>query len=111
MDILKKTLQLLTSDPYFQRSDLVEIVISDNCSTDHTAAIAKHYIDHFPNKVTYHRTTHNLAEGNFEFVLRKGRGAFRKLQNDSFGIQNVGQNFQLYSCNSNIICNCRVIKN
>ena len=87
-DILKKTLQLLTSDPYFQRSDLVEIVISDNCSTDHTAAIAKHYIDHFPNKVTYHRTTHNLAEGNFEFVLRKGRGAFRKLQNDSFGIQN-----------------------
>lgn len=86
-EILKKTLDCLTSDPYFQKSDLVEIVISDNCSTDHTSAVVKNYVEHFPNKITYHCTSHDLIDGNFEEVLRKGRGVFRKLQNDSFGIQ------------------------
>jgi acetyltransferase-like isoleucine patch superfamily enzyme len=86
-EILKKTLECLTSDPYFQKSDLVEIVISDNCSTDHTSAVVKNYAELFPNKITYHRTSHDLIDGNFEAVLRKGRGIFRKLQNDSFGIQ------------------------
>lgn len=86
-EILKKTLECLTSDPYFQKSDLVEIVISDNCSTDHTSAVVKNYVEHFPNKITYHCTSHDLIDGNFEEVLRKGRGIFRKLQNDSFGIQ------------------------
>jgi acetyltransferase-like isoleucine patch superfamily enzyme/glycosyltransferase involved in cell wall biosynthesis len=86
-ETLKKTLQCLTSDPYFQKSDLVEIVISDNCSTDHTSVVVKNYAELFPKKIIYHCTSHNLIDGNFEAVLRKGRGIFRKLQNDSFGIQ------------------------
>lgn len=86
-ETLKKTLALLTSDPYFQQSDLVEIVISDNCSTDHTASVVKNYSKKFPNKVIYHRNTHNLLDENFEMVLRKSHGVFRKLQNDSFGIE------------------------
>ena len=86
-ETLNKTLNSITSDPYFKTSDLVEIVISDNCSSDHTAAIAKQYYSKFPNKVFYQRTPTDLVDGNFERVLRQGRGTFRKLQNDSFGIQ------------------------
>jgi acetyltransferase-like isoleucine patch superfamily enzyme/glycosyltransferase involved in cell wall biosynthesis len=86
-ETLKKTLHSFTSDPYFQQSDLVEIIISDNCSTDHTEVVGKKYAEHFPNKISYHRNACDLAEGNFELVLHKGNGTFRKLQNDSFGIQ------------------------
>ena len=85
--ILEKTLQSLTEDPYFGQSDLVEIAVSDNGSTDNTAALVQSYAQRFPGKINYHRTPTNLLEGNFEYVLRKGRGTFRKLQNDSFGIQ------------------------
>jgi acetyltransferase-like isoleucine patch superfamily enzyme/glycosyltransferase involved in cell wall biosynthesis len=85
--ILEKTLQSLTEDPYFGESDLVEIAVSDNGSTDNTAALVQSYAQRFPGKINYHRTPTNLLEGNFEYVLRKGRGTFRKLQNDSFGIQ------------------------
>jgi acetyltransferase-like isoleucine patch superfamily enzyme len=86
-DTLEKTLKSFTSDPYFHKSDLVEITISDNCSTDHTAEVAKYYTDLFPYKIIYRRTPSNLADENFERVLRQARGQFRKLQNDSFGIQ------------------------
>jgi acetyltransferase-like isoleucine patch superfamily enzyme len=65
----------------------VEIVISDNCSSDQTAAVAQSYSQKFHDKIVYHRTPYNLADENFERVLRQGRGQFRKLQNDSFGIQ------------------------
>ena len=85
--ILEKTLQSLTEDPFFGQSDLVEIAISDNGSTDNTAALVQAYAQRFPGKINYHRTPTNLLEGNFEYVLRKGRGLFRKLQNDSFGFQ------------------------
>ena len=85
--LLEKTLKSLTDDPYFGQSDLVEIAVSDNCSTDNTAALVQAYAQRFPGKVNYHRTPTNLQEGNFEYVLRKGRGSFRKLQNDSFGFQ------------------------
>jgi len=85
--LLDKTLQSLTEDPYFGQSDLVEIAVSDNCSADNTAALVQAYAQRFPGKINYHRTLTNLQEGNFEHVLRKGRGIFRKLQNDTFGIQ------------------------
>jgi acetyltransferase-like isoleucine patch superfamily enzyme/glycosyltransferase involved in cell wall biosynthesis len=86
-ETLNKTLLSLTSDAFFKKSNLVEIVISDNFSSDHTASVVKKYSDQFPNKIIYHRTPSNLLEGNFEIVLRKARGTFRKLQNDTFGIQ------------------------
>ncbi len=85
--LLEKTLQSLTSDAYLEQSDLIEIVVSDNGSTDHTAALVEAYAQRFPGKITYHRTPANLHDGNFEYALRKGRGIFRKLQNDSFGFQ------------------------
>lgn len=85
--LLEKTLQSLTEDPYFGESDQVEIAVSDNGSTDNTATLVQSYAQRFPGKINYHRTPTNLLEGNFEYVLRKGQGAFRKLQNDSFGIQ------------------------
>jgi len=86
-DVLEKTLKSFTSDPFFKKTNLVEIVISDNCSTDHTSSVAKKYSKKFEGKIFYHRTPYNMLEGNFEWVLRQGSGTFRKLQNDSFGIQ------------------------
>ena len=38
---LKKTLESIVSQKIFETTDLVEIVISDNCSSDGTADVCK----------------------------------------------------------------------
>lgn len=56
----------------------VEIIISDNASTDGTEAICRAYAARHPH-IRYHRQPRNLgAAGNFNFVFREARGRFFK---------------------------------
>lgn len=79
-DILDETLQILTSDSSFD--DRVEIVISDNYSTDKTEAVALKYVDLFPN-VRFYKNDKNIVDANFSKVLSYGRGVYLKLLNDT----------------------------
>ncbi len=79
--LLDQTLEKIVSDPHF--SDEVEIVIADNCSTDHTPEIAKKYQTRFPNRILYHRNGSNLMDENFVIAMSLGRGAYIKLMNDT----------------------------
>ena len=80
---LDNTLQLLTEQAYFKETDNVEIIISDNCSSDDTAEIAKKYTDLYPKKVRYYRNDENIWDRNFEKVLSYGKGLYMKLCNDT----------------------------
>lgn len=86
-ETLKKTLESITNDPFFSNTDKIEVVVSDNCSPDHTRDIVSSFLEKFPKKITYFRNEKNVIDKNFEIALRHGRGCFRKLQNDSFGFQ------------------------
>lgn len=83
--LLKKTLENYINCTSFNE---IEIVISDNCSTDDTEAIVKSYTDKFPN-IKYQRLKENIgADRNITSALLMGSGKYLKLQNDNFYIKN-----------------------
>ena len=77
--ILRKVLKKITDNYAFD--DEVEIVISDNCSTDDTEKICRYYTKKFPN-IKYFKNDRNLAEENFWIALEHGSGKYLKLIND-----------------------------
>lgn len=88
-EYLRQTLKSIVEQKDFQQSFDIEIVISDNCSTDNTHEVGMHFASNFPGKVRYHRNAINEGpESNFEGVLRKGKGRFLKLHNDNLLIRN-----------------------
>lgn len=59
-----------------QATDEVEIVISDNASTDHTEALVRDYQSRFP-RIRYHRNPENLgADRNFLKVVEIAQGEY-----------------------------------
>lgn len=59
-----------------QATDEVEIVISDNASTDDTEALVRDYQTHFP-RIRYHRNPENLgADRNFLKVVEIAQGEY-----------------------------------
>ena len=79
-EYLLKCLNSIISQPEFD--DRVEIVISDNCSSDNTELVIKDFIYSYPN-IKYFRNTKNLVDENHILALKRGTGILRKLSNDT----------------------------
>lgn len=62
--------------------DSIEIVISDNASTDRTQEVAEKFTSKFHN-IKYYRNKENIRDSNFEAALKRGTGKYLKLQNDT----------------------------
>ncbi len=77
---LRNTLDSIVKQDGF--SEEVEIVISDNASTDRTPDVAKEYTDKYSN-IHYFRNQENIRDQNFPTVLSEAQGVFRKLNNDT----------------------------
>lgn len=60
----------------------VEIIISDNASTDETEELVRDYIEKF-NNVLYYKNEKNIRDRNFPLALSRGRGLYRRLCNDT----------------------------
>lgn len=75
--ILDRTLNVLIGDPYYS-SSLVEIIVSDNSSSDNTETIVKKYPD-----VRYYKNEENIKDKNFSKVLSYAKGKYIKLFNDT----------------------------
>ena len=61
-----------------QTYDDIEIVISDNASTDRTSEICRVYCAR-DARVSYHRHVHNIgAAANYNFLVRQGKGELFK---------------------------------
>lgn len=82
---LKKCLDSLICQPEFFKGD-VEIVISDNASTDDTRTLVTGYQRKYSN-ITYHRNSGNMGfingDVNFAVVMQLGHGILRKLGGDT----------------------------
>ena len=78
---LKKCLDSLVCQPEFQQG-LVEIVVSDNASTDNTEKVAGAYSTAYPN-FHYYKNETNIGFKNLGIVVARGTGALRKLSNDT----------------------------
>ena len=60
----------------------VEIVISDNASTDDTEKIATQYSNRYPN-IKYFKNDQNIKDGNYPISLDRAKGNYVKLLNDN----------------------------
>lgn len=77
---LERTLEsIVTADGF---SEEVEVVISDNASTDDTPQVGQRYASKYPN-VKYYRNEENIRDSNFTMALDRGSGEYLKLNNDN----------------------------
>ncbi len=81
-NVLEQTLSIITSDEEFNEE--VELIISDNCSTDTTREVVSAYAQRFKN-IHYYCNDSNIKDRNFSKVLSYATGAYLKLQNDYLG--------------------------
>lgn len=79
-DILDKSLKKITDQSSFDQR--VEIVISDNCSTDNTKDVVSKYQKLY-NNIVYHCNSKNIFDENFTQALLLGSGEYLKLMNDT----------------------------
>jgi acetyltransferase-like isoleucine patch superfamily enzyme len=88
-DFLKKTLETITQQSIFVDTTEVEIVISDNCSSDNTEVVGRLFSSEYPGKIRYFRNESNVGpDVNFEIALSKGNGSYLKLHNDNLLVRN-----------------------
>lgn len=81
---LWRTLNSITTQKVFLFTDLVEIVISDNCSTDATKEVCMEFVKKYPDKIRYIKRDEPISgDENFLFVLNQASGKFIKLHNDT----------------------------
>ena len=86
-DVLRQCLNSIVEDPAF--SDDVEIVVSDNCSTDDTRETVFGYSKNYGNIKYFKNETDVGADRNILLSLERGRGVFLKINND-YSIFNSG---------------------
>lgn len=80
-DVITKMLDSILLNPAYS-PDKIEIVISDNASTDNTEEVIHHYQEKYQG-IVYHRNSSNIGMmGNFQKVLELGNGEFLKYNND-----------------------------
>jgi glycosyltransferase involved in cell wall biosynthesis len=80
---LVRTLESIVSQEVFKKEAAVQIVISDNCSTDNTEIVVRKFIEKYPDKIKYFKNIFDVVDLNFELALRRGDGEFLKLINDN----------------------------
>ncbi|RZK27070.1 MAG: glycosyltransferase family 2 protein, partial [Flavobacterium sp.] len=69
-EILDNTIFSLLNDSSFN-SELIEIIVSDNCSTDDTSEMMQKY-----PQVKYHRNSENVKDRNFSIALNYATGLY-----------------------------------
>ena len=80
---LRQTIESIISQKEFTDSDEVEVIVSDNNSTDDTNCIMSLYTEKYPTKIKYYRNSENIKDYNYEKVLSYGNGQILKLHNDT----------------------------
>ena len=79
-EVLNQCLKSIVENPAF--SDDIEIVVSDNCSTDNTKNIVLSYSESCQNIKYFRNETDVGADRNILLALERGSGVFLKINND-----------------------------
>ena len=77
------TIESIVNQRIFINTNMVEIIIGDNNSTDGTEKKVIEYIKRYNNKIKYFKNKNNIADKNYELVISKASGLYIKLNNDT----------------------------
>lgn len=80
-ECLKKSIESIISQKEFLDGS-VEIVISDNVSSDGTQQLGIEYANRYEN-IYYHRNKENIMDRNYPTVISEANGVLRHLSNDT----------------------------
>lgn len=80
-EVLENTLNSLFSNPEFDE-DKVEVIVSDNCSTDNTAEVVAKY-----SLVRFYTNHENVRDRNFSIALEYATGSYIRLFNDTLSFK------------------------
>ncbi|MCI6468991.1 MAG: glycosyltransferase [Lachnospiraceae bacterium] len=78
--LIKSIESIICQDEF--KTKKVEIVISDNASTDDTELIATNYASQYEN-IFYFQNEKNINNNNFPLAISRGNGVLRRLCNDT----------------------------
>lgn len=83
-DILQNTLDSIIASKSFSETNDVEIVISDNCSTDHTEQICREIKEKYGDKIIYIRRDEPIfPDYNIFQTIDYANGIYCKINNDT----------------------------
>lgn len=82
-EYLEQTILSIVKQKRFLETTEVEIIISDNCSSDITQKVSLSFVEMYGEKIKYFRNDSNIKDLNFEKALSYGQGIFLKLNNDT----------------------------
>lgn len=88
-EVLDETLTLLFDNLEFD-SERIEVIVSDNASTDRTLEVVRNY-----PQVIYHKNEFNIKDDNFSTVLSLAKGKYIRLFNDTLRFKPNSINFML----------------
>lgn len=81
---LNKTLHSICETDLFQNTNICQLIISDNCSTDNTKLICERFVNRFPNKIKYILQNPAIpADINIFKSISYADGIYTKLHNDT----------------------------
>ena len=80
-EVLNQTLDALFTNPEFDPNK-IEVIVSDNCSTDNTKEIVSKY-----PLVRYYYNSENVKDRNFSIVLSYATGSYIRLHNDTLSFE------------------------
>ena len=83
-ELLTKIIDSIVNSEVFLNTNDIEIVISNNCSTDNTDEICKKYLEKFPDKIKYIKQQEPLLSNiNIFKTIKYASGIYCKLNNDN----------------------------
>jgi acetyltransferase-like isoleucine patch superfamily enzyme len=83
-EYLEQTIASLVRQRRFQDTNDIEIVVSDNNSTDDTESIVSKYLNLYGSKILYIKRNIAIPDLHFRLALEECNGVFRKLSTDWF---------------------------
>lgn len=86
-EILRHTLEHYFESP--ECDETIEVIVSDNASTDDTQLVCEHFSRNYSN-FKYYRNEENVRDANFAIVLDYAKGEYVKLMNDTIYIPTEG---------------------
>jgi abequosyltransferase len=100
---LEDTLNTIVRQKRFIETSDVEIVISDNCSTDNTEEVCLKFVAKYGNKVRYLRSPENIWMRNIQRVLSLAKGKYLKLNNDTLSHEENSLDLMVRAINENSV--------